>query len=93
MRKEQLKDYLLAPIFLYKEKKKFPSDAKKGTIRQITKDSEHFKLVRGVLYRATPEGLRLAIPVSQRKMMIWSAHDSLMSLHQGRTKTVRKLQT
>ena len=93
MRKEQLKDYLLAPIFLYKEKKKFPSDAKKGTIKQITKDSEHFKLVRGVLYRATPEGLRLAIPVSQRKMMIWSAHDSLMSLHQGRTKTVRKLQT
>ena len=91
MRKEQLKDYLLAPIFLYKEKKKFPSDAKKGTTKQITKDSEYFKLVRGVLYRVTTEGLRLAIPVSQRKMMIWSAHDSLMSLHQGRTKTVRKL--
>ena len=87
----QSRDYYLGPIKLFLEKGKFPADMSKRNQSQVRKDSENFRIVNGVLYRDQNSKLLLAIPSSQRKALLYSAHESLMSLHPGVTKTLLKL--
>ena len=93
MHLHQSKDYFLGPILLYMSKGRYPPDASKRASRLIRKESEDFELLRGVLYKKVDNNLRLAIPVSQRKNLIWASHDSLTALHQGVTKTLLKLRS
>lgn len=90
MRNAQSRDFYLGPILKYLEKGKFPADMTKRNSRLVRKDSEDFQLVNGVLYRSQDSKLLLAIPSSQRKSLLFSAHESLMSLHPGVTKTLLK---
>ena len=87
----QSKDYYLGPIKLFLEKNKFPIDMSKRNQNQVRKDSESFRLINDVLYREQNSKLLLAIPSSQRKSLLYAAHESLMSLHPGVTKTLLKL--
>ena len=87
----QAKDYYLSPILLYLQQGKFPKDASKREGRVIKDKSDHFKLLNGVLYRMRDGKLLLAIPASQRKELLYAAHESVMSMHPGLTKTMLKL--
>lgn len=87
----QGKDYYLSPIVLYLAKSKFPADASKREISIIKEKSQHFKLVRSVLYRIKDGRLLLAVPATQRQELLYAAHESLMSMHPGLTKTMLKL--
>ena len=91
MRTAQSHDYFLGPILLFKEKGVFPIDMSKKNTNQVRKESEYFKLINGVLYREQGSKLLLAIPSSQRKFLLYAAHESVMSLHPGITKTLLKL--
>ncbi|KAF6031853.1 hypothetical protein EB796_009858 [Bugula neritina] len=46
----QSKDFYLGPILLYKHKQKFPADMSKRNSRIVAKESESFRLTKGVLY-------------------------------------------
>ena len=91
MKDSQNHDYFLGPIILYLEKGKFPPDMSKKNIKQVKADSENFCLINGVLYRIEGAKRLLAIPASQRKLLLFSAHESLMALHPGITKTLLKM--
>ena len=87
----QSRDYYLGPIKMFLEKSKFPPDMTKKNCNQVRNDSESFSIINGVLYKNQDSKLLLAIPSSQRKALLYAAHESLMSLHPGVTKTLLKL--
>ena len=87
----QSRDYYLSPIKLYLTKKKFPVDTTKREMSVIKEKSLHFKMIKGVVYRVKGDKLLLAIPASQRQDLLYSAHESLMAMHPGLTKTMLKL--
>ena len=89
----QSRDYYLSPIMLYLSKRKFPPDASKRERTVIMEKSSGFELVNGVLYKARDGQRLLAIPANQRKDLLFAAHESLMSIHPGVSKTLLKLRS
>jgi hypothetical protein len=91
MRRAQSKDYYLGPILMYLETGKHPADMTKRNATRVRTDCETFTIQDGVVYKKHGDELLLAIPVCKRKDLLYSAHESLMSLHPGVTKTMLRL--
>ena len=87
----QSRDYYLSPIKLYLSKKKFPVDTTKREMSVIKEKSLHFKVIKGVVYRVKGDKLLSAIPAFQHQDLLYSAHELLMAMHPGLTKTMLKL--
>jgi len=90
-RNEQKRDYFLGPVLMYLEKGKFPMDASKAKINRIIADSKLFKVMNGLVYRNQQDKSLLAIPSSQRQLLMYAIHDSITAMHPGVTKTMLRL--